>query len=475
MAKPNWEFPPKLEFLFQPARYKVAHGGRGGTKSWGFARALLYLTWRTPLRILCAREIQKSIKDSVHKLLSDQIQRMGLGAHFEVLQNEIRGTNGSEFLFTGLSKETAESIKSYEGIDICWVEEAHKVTRRSWDILTPTIRNEVWRVYGPKGGFIAGFTKDQKFAAELKATECNGKAVFEQSEVWISLNPELDTDETFVRFIENPPLDAVVVEINWRDNEWFPAVLEKERQELLRQVEIGTRSQDDYDHIWEGNCKAALEGSIYAKEVIAAKVKGRLCNVPHDPLLKVHTIWDLGWADSMSILMVQKQASEIRVIDYIEGDHRTYDSYVNGDPEHPEFDYLAKKNYRWAKDWLPHDGKAKSPESGRSPEMILGDLGRTVEIVDDIGLENGIKAARLLFPRVYFDREKAGLLFNHLGRYKRRINQSTNQPGSPEHNEDSHGADGFRYLGVCADQMANDDTPIADDPYAGFKNRVWAG
>ena len=177
----------------------------------------------------------------------------------------------------------------------------------------------------------------------------------------------------------------------------------------------------------------------------------------------------------MSILMVQKQASEIRIIDYIEGDHRTYDSYVNGDPEHPEFDYLGKKNYRWGKDWLPHDGKAKSAESGRSPQKILEQLGRKVEIIDNVGLENGIKAARLLFPRVYFDKEKAGLLFNHLGRYKRKINQSTNQPGSPEHNEDSHGADGFRYLGVCADQMRNDSIKIMD-PYKGFSgDRGWAG
>ncbi len=244
--KLEWDFPEKLEFLFQPSRYKVAHGGRGGSKSWGFARALLIEGWRAKRRILCAREVQKSIKDSVHRLLADQTQNMGLGAHYEVLQNEIRGVNGTEFLFTGLSNLTAESIKSYEGIDICWVEEAHKVTRKSWDILIPTIRAD-------------------------------------GSEIWISMNPELDTDETFVRFVESPPQDAVVTEINWRDNRWFPDVLKKERREMLRQVEAGARSQDDYDNIWEGKCRAALEGAIYAKEVLTAKMAGRLGIVPYDP------------------------------------------------------------------------------------------------------------------------------------------------------------------------------------------------
>lgn len=268
--KPNWKFPEKLEFLFQPSRYKVAYGGRGGTKSWGFARALLIGGWKVPLRVLCAREIQNSIKDSVHKLLSDQVQNLGLGAHYEVRENIIRGSNGTEFLFTGLSKQTAESIKSFEGIDICWVEEAHKVFRKSWDILLPTIRKEVWRVYAAKGAFVAEFMKDEQQAAETRASKCGGKAVFEQSEIWISLNPELDSDETFVRFVESPPENAVVVSTNWRDNPWLPDVLNDERKELLRQVELGVRSQDDYDNIWEGRCRAALEGAIYSKEILAA-------------------------------------------------------------------------------------------------------------------------------------------------------------------------------------------------------------
>lgn len=424
----EWEFPEKLEFLFQPSRYKVAYGGRGGSKSWGFARALLIGGWKKKIRILCAREVQKSIKDSVHRLLADQIDSMGLGSHYEVLQNSIRGANGTEFLFTGLSNLTADSIKSYEGIEICWVEEAHKVTRKSWDILIPTIRAD-------------------------------------GSEIWISMNPELDTDETFVRFVENPPLDAVVTEVNWRDNNWFPDVLKKEREEMLRQIEAGVRSQDDYDNIWEGKCRAAVEGAIYAKEILAAKMAGRLCNVPYDPLLKVHAIWDLGWNDKMAIIMAQRSASEIRIINYIEDSHRTYDSYVKE---------LNSLDYRWGTDFLPHDGKAKNAMTGMSPIELLRKLGRDVEEVPNIGVEEGIKAVRQIFPRIYFDKDNAGPLFNVLGRYRRAINQTTQQPGAPLHDDNSNGADACRYMAVIADKM-NNDVRVPVDPYAGFRNRPYAG
>ena len=141
------EFPDKLEFLFKPARYKVLHGGRGSAKSWGIARALLIQAAQRPLRVLCTREVQKSIKDSVHRLLSDQIQALGLGWFYEILETEIRGPNGSLFLFAGLAQHTVESIKSYEGVDRVWIEEAQVVTKRSWDVLLPTIRkegSEVW-------------------------------------------------------------------------------------------------------------------------------------------------------------------------------------------------------------------------------------------------------------------------------------------------------------------------------------------
>lgn len=179
-------------------------------------------------RVLCTREVQKSIAQSVHQLLCDQIELLGLTGHYSVTRDEIRGENGTLFVFAGLSDLTADSLKSYEGLTRVWVEEAHKVTRKSWDKLIPTVRRE-------------------------------------DSEIWISLNPELDTDETFVRFVLNPPQNARVVAINWRDNPWFPKVLADEREEFLRKVARGERTQDDYNNIWEGQPRAAVEGAIYAR------------------------------------------------------------------------------------------------------------------------------------------------------------------------------------------------------------------
>lgn len=421
----EYEFPEKLAYLFEDYRYKVGRGGRGGAKSWGYARALLAQGRARPLRILCAREVQKSIKESVKHLLDTQIQRMDLGGAYKSLEQEIRGPNGTEFIFSGLASHTAESIKSYEDVDICWVEEAQKVSRRSWDILIPTIR---------KPG----------------------------SQIWISLNPELDTDETWVRFVENTPKNSHVAEINWRDNPWFPAILKDEREEFLRLVAKGIRSQDEYDNIWEGKTRAAVEGAIYAREVTDAKLKGRLRDVPYDPLLKVHVIWDLGWNDKMSICLVQRSASELRFIDYIEDSHKTYAEYDA---------MLRAKPYRYAKDWLPHDGRAKSPESGRSPEDILKALSRAVDITPEIGVEPGIQAARLMFSRCYFDKERCTALFNRLSRYKRTINKSNNEPGKPDHDENSHGSDAFRYVAVNEKNLVNEDF-AAPDINAAFRRRA---
>ncbi len=403
--KADIKFPSALRFLFEPHRYKVAYGGRGSAKSWGFARSLLVQAANRKLRILCTREVQKSIKDSVHKLLSDQIQAMGMGGHFEVLNTEIRGINGSEFIFGGLADHTVESIKSYEGIDICWVEEAQSVSKRSWDILIPTIRKE-------------------------------------KSEIWVTFNPELDTDETYKRFVIGNPTDSVVVQMNWRDNPWFPSVLEQERQDCYR------INREDYDTIWEGKCRLAVKGAIYADEIAQAIKEDRVCVVPYEPRLKVHTIWDLGWNDAMTIIMVQKVRSELRIIDYIEDSHRTLDWYAGE---------LQQRRYNWGDDWIPHDGAAKDFKTGKSTAEILKGFGRQVKMTPNIPIESGIKAARITLKQCVFDRNKAGRLVECLKRYKRAINQVTQEPGAPVHDEYSHGADAFRYLGVVADKLTNED------------------
>src|SRR5574343_562163 len=152
MSEIEANFPLKLQGLFKPMRYKVAYGGRGSGKSWAFARALLIQASEKPLRVLCGREVQKSIKQSVHTLLKDQIQELGLGQFYDVLETEIRGKNGTQFSFAGLASHTVESIKSFEGCDIVWIEEAQTVSKKSWDILIPTIRkpnSEIWVTFNP--------------------------------------------------------------------------------------------------------------------------------------------------------------------------------------------------------------------------------------------------------------------------------------------------------------------------------------
>lgn len=402
MSNPTAKFPSKLEFLFEPHRYKVAYGGRGSGKSWGFARALLIQAANRPLRILCCREIQKSIKQSVHTLLTDQIQALGLGGFYEILEAEIRGKNGSQFSFTGLATNTVESIKSFEGCDIAWVEEAQTVSKKSWDILIPTIRKE-------------------------------------NSEIWVSFNPDLDTDDTYQRFIVNKPDNAAVVKINWSDNPWFPRTLEEERLH-------SKATNPDYDNIWEGNCKAAKDGAIYANEIREAQENGRVTNVPYDPTLKVHVVMDLGWNDSMTIILVQRGVSEARIIGYIEDDHRTLDSYSS---------QLKSLPYNFGQMYLPHDGQSKDFKHGTSAEEIMRRNGWDVRIVPKSDIEHGIRIARMNFHRVYFDKSVTRLL-ECLKNYRRTINSATNEPGAPLHDEYSHGADAFRYMSISLDGMKNE-------------------
>ena len=403
----NVDFPEKLQFLLtEKARYKGAKGGRGSGKSWSAAKALLILGSTTKLRILCTREVQKSIKQSVHKLLKDQIEALGLSSFYRVLETEIRGANGSEFSFSGLSEQTVDSIKSFEGCDIVWVEEAQTVSKRSWSVLIPTIR---------KPG----------------------------SEIWITFNPELDTDETYDRFITNQPEGAIIVDMNYQDNPWFPDVLEKERLHAK-----ATLPKSEYENIWEGKCKPAVTGAIYYDEVIKATEQRRICNVPYDPLLKVHVVVDLGWNDAMSISLVQKHSSELRIIENIEDSHKTLDWYSAE---------LRKKNYNWGTLFLPHDGEHKNIQTGKSAKEVMQALGWTVAITPGMSIEDGIRTARMAFARFYFDKTNAARLVQCAKRYRRAINKQTNEAGAPLHDEYSHGADNLRYIAINADAMSNED------------------
>lgn len=410
---PVLQVPDVLLPIWQPKRYKVMHGGRGGGKSWSVAGVLLAMAASKPLRILCAREIQKSIKQSVHQLLTDQIARLGIGAFFEVLETEIRGINGSQVFFSGLQTHTIDSIKSFEGCDIVWVEEAHGVSKKSWDVLIPTIRKE-------------------------------------GSEIWLTLNPDMDTDETYERFIAAPSPDTWVCEINWRDNPWFPEVLDAERRKARY------ANPDDYDHIWEGKPRRVAEGAIYRHEITAVYESGRVCPVPYDPLLPVHTVWDLGWNDAMAIILVQRGVQDVRVIGYIEDSHRTLDWYVAK---------LDKLPYRYGTDFLPHDGRTRNFQTGKSTQEQLQAMGRRqVTVLAQTSIEEGIKAARMVWPRCYFDKANSERLLECLKRYRRDINTKTGEAHVPLHDSFSHGADAFRYLAQSVEAMKSTVHDEYDEP-----------
>ena len=400
-------FPKKLKSLETPSRYKFLKGGRGSGKSWGVARKLLIRGAQKQIRVLCTREVQKSIKNSVHQLLKDQIASLGLSQFYQVLDTEIRGANGTRFLFSGLSDLTADTIKSFEGVDICWIEEGQSISDRSLKILTPTIRAE-------------------------------------GSEIWVTYNPELETDPIHV-MATDPDLDSTVIEMNHDDNPWFPAVLEQERLHAKQSL-----SKAEYEHIWEGKCLPAVAGAIYFDQVADAESSGRVCPIKHDVKLKTHTVWDLGFNDSTFIVFVQRVASEVRIIDAIEDNKRTIVSYIQDD--------LKPRDYNWGVDWLPHDAFATRHQSGVSDAEVFRSLGRTVQPVTNESVETGIRRSKELFEHVWFNSESVGVmrLLECLKRYRRHISKATDEAGRPVHDEYSHGADCFRYLSLSAAMMRNE-------------------
>jgi len=391
------EFPVKLEGLFKKSRYKVLYGGRGGAKSWGIARALLIKGAKDPIRILCAREFQTSIKDSVHKLLCDQIESLGLLSFYEITQTSIRGRNGTEFSFVGL-KNNVSNIKSYEGVDICWVEEAQTTSRLSWNILIPTIRKQ-------------------------------------GSEIWISFNPELETDETYQRFVANPPADCITMKVNWYDNPWFPDTLKLEKDALK------ARDEEAYNQVWEGLCRQTVDGAIFAKEMQQAEKDGRICRVPYDATKPVHAVFDLGWSDSTAIWFLQFVGMETRLIRYIEDSQKTISYYL-----------ATMQTYGYVYDtiWLPHDAENKTlAAAGRSIDDIVRAAGYKTQIMPRVPILDSINAARTIFPNCYFDREHTADGLACLRHYRYEVDPETGQfSRNPLHDHYSHGADAFRYIAL---------------------------
>lgn len=385
------KIPNKLQPLFQPKRYKVIYGGRGGGKSHSIAAALLVQGSEVKHRVLCAREIQNSITDSVHKLLSDQIAKNNLKDFYTIKNNSIVGKNGTEFIFAGLQRNI-NSIKSMEGITRVWIEEANAVSKQSWDVLIPTIR---------KPG----------------------------SEIWITFNPDLDTDETYERFVLNPPTEAMLIEMNYKDNPWFPDVLEMERLDLKE------KDYAAYLNVWEGQCRSVVDGAVFGNEINAAIEHERITDLPYNPRYPVHTFQDLGWNDFNTTWYIQKVGEYYHVIDYDESQFSTTEQDVKK---------MQEKPYVYGTDFIPHDGNKTEKQSGMSAKDVMKKLGRNPKVTSRLDPRDGIRALRTLFPLMKFDKVKCQQGLNRLKRYKYKVDEFGQMSKEPKHDENSHAADGLR-------------------------------
>lgn len=403
----------KFKPLLHPKRYKVYYGGRGGAKSWGFAQVLLLKGAERKLRVLCTREFQGSIRESVHKLLKDTIDRLGLSGFYSVSQNAIHGKNGTHFIFEGL-KNNVTKIKSVEGVDICWCEEAEAITENSWDILIPTIRAE-------------------------------------GSEIWISFNPASETDETYLRYVVpyQTQLESTgaytddtihVQRIGWRENPWFP-------DELRREMEACKRDNyNKYLHIWEGETKAAVEGAIYGEQLEAAK--SRILNIPVETSVPVHTFWDLGRNDTTAIWFMQRVGLEHRFIDCYEGRLTGLDHYAK---------VLKDKGYLYGNHYLPHDVEVTELSTNTTRRETLLELGiKPIVIVPRVArLNEGVEQTRQAFASCYFDKTRCADGLKALRNYQYIWDEKFNVfRETPLHNWASNYADAFRQYGQGFRQRA---------------------
>ncbi len=424
-------FPPKLRFLFKPSRYKVAYGGRGSTKSWSIARALLLvgkqpdLLWpgwskeygKDGIRVLCYRETMRSIEESVHQLLTDQIRLLQLGDFYRIQQKNIVGANGTEFFFAGV-RQAVDNLKSYEGVHIAWGSQAEAMSKRSLNVVFPTLRRDIT-------------LSSKKYGSEL----------------WFDFNPEFEDDEIYKLFaIEaNRPQDAQVAFVNWHDNPFFPEVLRKEREDLLR------RDPDECQHVYEGTTRSAVEGAIYKNELKQAEKDGRLTGrVPYDPTKPVNTFWDIGPAHTR-IWLAQSFPMEYRIIDYIAGELESLSFYVKG---------LQERPYHYGMHTLPWDGAAKELGTGRSiQEQLQGIFGKDrVKCARQLSIEDGIAAVRAILPKCYFDHEKCNFTLpgtkqivgvRGLRCYQYEYDKDfRTYSRKPLHDWSSHDADAFRCLAV---------------------------
>jgi phage terminase large subunit len=412
MATARLELPPKLIPVFAgKADVRGAYGGRGSAKTRSFAKmcAVRGYMWSKAGRegiILCARQFMNSLDDSSLEEIKAAIEsEPWLAEHYEIGEKYVRTKDGRvAFKFSGLDRNI-DSIKSKARILLCWVDEGDPVTDEAWVKLIPTLREE-------------------------------------DSELWVTWNPERKNSATHKRFrVASDPL-MKVVELNWRDNPWFPAILERKRLKDLQE------RPGQYGHIWEGDFVTVVEGAYFAADLAKAKAEGRIGLVPRDPNMQIRTFWDLGRRDHTAIWIAQWANQRLNVIDFMEGAGQSPGYY---------FEELRARGYRGAMTYLPHDGSRVGPENaaGRSYEDQSRDAGFDAVVIRNQGPSAAmlrVDAGRRLFNRISFDERKTEAGRAALGWYHEKKDEKREIGLGPEHDWSSHAADAFGLMCVAYEE-----------------------
>lgn len=406
-------------------RYKGAYGGRGGAKSHFFAEMLVMRCYEKKTRAVCIREVQNSLKDSVRQLIVDKIRKFGLERVFQVLDTEIRGANGSIIIFKGMQSYNADNIKSLEGFDIAWVEEAQTFSEQSLKMLRPTLRKE-------------------------------------GSELWFSWNPRYESDAVDRFFRSGRRIsNGLAVSVNWYDNPWFPEVLRKEKDDDY------LANPEEAEHVWGGGYERITEGAYFAKHIATAEREGRIGQFPHLPDEPVFTSWDLGIDDYTAIWFLQVinnyDQVRIRIIDYYEASGIGADEILK--EALPEYSRdlqerveamleLGRQNpFVYQRHFYPHDiGNREWGAGGRTRIQTLVGMGVPLAAIHRGVAQNPqerINATRRILPVCEFLRSPRVMLgVSRLRRYSRRKNEALGTYLGPLHDENSHGADAFGEFAV---------------------------
>ena len=402
-----------FEPLLAPSRYKGAWGGRGSGKSHFFGELLVDDAVCSPgLRAVCIREVQKTLKSSSKKLIEDKIISLKLGEAngFKVFREVIQTPGDGLIMFQGMQDHTADSIKSLEGMDRAWVEEAQTLSATSLKLLRPTIRAE-------------------------------------NSELWFSWNPRRKLDPVDVMLRQgNLPTDSIVVNANWSHNPWFPAVLEQERIDCLKD------EPEEYDNIWDGGYVKVVKGAYFAKRINEAKKDGRISNVGADPLMTIKLFADIGGtgakADNFVFWAAQFIGREIRVIDHYE---------VQGQDVAYHLAWMREKGYTpdKAEIVLPHDGKTNDRVHNVSYESAFEAAGYKVQVVPNQGKGAAmarVEEVRKLFPIIWIDKRKCQPGIDALGWYHEKWDTDRDVGLGPDHDWASHSSDAFGLMCVAYEE-----------------------